>query len=105
MASERPVSPRSLDDTHYEVLSRALLNVLGTDLAVNFYAEIVDGLPTEDTAWDQYSNNHDRIHPVNQHKELCLGALDKAMEFREKFTIDDLKFKPEVWDHISLPSY
>lgn len=42
-----------LDDTHYSALQRAIRNLLDTNLAFATYAQIVDGLPTEDVAWDR----------------------------------------------------
>ena len=40
-------------ERHREVLMRALTNVLSTELALFTYAQIIDGLPIADVAWDQ----------------------------------------------------
>ncbi|KAM0247820.1 hypothetical protein ACHAP5_003830 [Fusarium lateritium] len=80
-----------LEGAHYAILASALRNVLGTEIALLTFAQIVDGLPTSDVAWDQYGSKHHPNHPVNSHKTLCDGALEKAKEFRANFTLGEVK--------------
>ncbi|KAK7397905.1 hypothetical protein QQX98_012725 [Neonectria punicea] len=82
-----------LDDVHRETFRRALMRVLATPLAEFTYAQILDGLPTEQSFKDSYFFM-DR-HPVYEleHVELCKGFLDKAREFRANFNPSDLLFK------------
>lgn len=86
----------SLGAEHYVVFCRAVKNLLRTDIALDHYAQLIDGLPTQETARDQITEALDAQHPVNQHKELCSGSLDRAIEFRENFTADDLMFDKQV---------
>jgi hypothetical protein len=96
MASAERAGPGVLDAEHYEALSRALRNVLHTDLALDTYAQMIDGLPTERTARVEYSICQDARHVISQHQQICPGAEDKAIEFRDGFSVDDLEFSSEV---------
>ena len=94
--SESPID--ILDETHSGTFRRALANVLMTDLAFETYAQIIDGLPLKDVAWDRNPRAR-RIclqHPINTHVELCRAAFDRAVRFRNEFDADSLKFKREV---------
>ncbi|KAH6876355.1 hypothetical protein B0T10DRAFT_610361 [Thelonectria olida] len=95
-----------LDAIHLQALARALRNLLQSDLALITYAQILDGLPTSDTAWDQYGSKYDPDHPVNQHEELCPGSLEMARKFREEFDIYDLKLSAELLEEFqaTVPS-
>ncbi|KAK7429164.1 hypothetical protein QQZ08_004379 [Neonectria magnoliae] len=82
---------------HHEVLARAIRNVLGTELAIFTYAQIIDGLPTADVAWDQRLPGIYGDHPIDDvHEELCPAAMDKAREFYENWDPSILKFDPKV---------
>lgn len=74
----------------------AMRNVLSTKLAQFTYAQIIDGLPIEDVAWDQripavYGN-----HPIEHHPELCPGALEFALEYKDKLDFELLSFPREL---------
>lgn len=47
LSSGAVASPDLLDKDHLQAFRRALLNILATDLAEFAYAQILDGLPTE----------------------------------------------------------
>ncbi|KAH8788253.1 hypothetical protein F5883DRAFT_707253 [Diaporthe sp. PMI_573] len=79
-------------DSHYSALHRAISNVLETDLAAATYAQIIDGLPTEDVAWDRTRHKLRASHPLSDHVELCLGVLDKLNAIKAGFQIDSLMF-------------
>ncbi|CRK14895.1 hypothetical protein BN1708_011300 [Verticillium longisporum] len=89
-----------LDGEHRHALSQALGNVLATDAALVTFAQIIDGLPICDIAWDTRGPKLTPQHPINSHVELCPGARDMAEEFRDDFKLEALVFKPEL-----LPSF
>ena len=74
----------------------AISNVLHTTLSLTTYAQIIDGLPISDVAWDQYSSKLHRRHPISNHVAFCSGALEKAEEFRADFDLTTLRFNPTV---------
>lgn len=92
-----PVTPNDvLDGQHLDALSRAIGNVLKTKLALTTLAQIIDGLPTLDTVWDQYSSKYHRNHPINRHEQVCPGSLEKANDFIRSFDIGQMNFRSEV---------
>lgn len=74
-----------LDKEHVRTFKQALMNILMTDVAEFTYAQILDGLPTEQSLNDSYV--YMEGHPVHklEHKGLCEGYLDKTREFRSRF--------------------
>ncbi|KAL2260052.1 hypothetical protein VTK26DRAFT_6081 [Humicola hyalothermophila] len=54
---------------HYRVFSRAITNVLSTELALFKFAQIIDGLPTADVAWDVRSPDLSGAHPIEEHQD------------------------------------
>ncbi|EWZ96026.1 hypothetical protein FOCG_06090 [Fusarium oxysporum f. sp. radicis-lycopersici 26381] len=95
MAIPEYVPLDQLEGVHFELLSRAVRNVLDTGIALITYAQIIDGLPVTDVAWDQHSSKYDPSHPINSHKELFPGALEKAKVFRTNFAMADVKIDLE----------
>lgn len=98
----RQLSLADLDKKHRELLVRAVTRILSTEIAEITYAQITDGLPTGDVAYDAryepYSNlDHGGIHPIDHaHDELCPGMLEKTREFRNKFQPEILTFNSKV---------
>lgn len=88
------VSRVSLD--RFTVFRRAVTNVLSTDLAVETFAQIIDGLPIADVAWDSRRPSVSGNHPLDEHEELCPGTMDKARELRDGWDPALLKFDPKV---------
>ncbi|KAK0739909.1 hypothetical protein B0T21DRAFT_150439 [Apiosordaria backusii] len=81
---------------HYKLFIRAMKNVLSTELAQFTYAQIIDGLPIEDVAWDRripavYGN-----HPIEHHPDLCPGALERAREYKDQIDFSILSFSPNL---------
>jgi hypothetical protein len=79
------------------LLVRAITRILSTDIAEETYAQIIDGLPISDVAFDrrvQFHKHHPILHQA--HEELCPGMLDKAREFRDGFRPDILTFDSQV---------
>ncbi|KAK4215375.1 hypothetical protein QBC37DRAFT_281739 [Rhypophila decipiens] len=85
-----------LDTVHRDVLIRAINNVLATEHAIFTYAQIIDGLPIADVAWDRRNPGLWGDHPLEDHEELCPGALDKAREVCPKWEPSMLSFDPKV---------
>jgi hypothetical protein len=90
------ISLNKLDAAHRSVLVRAIDNVLATENAIFTYAQIIDGLPIADVAWDRRSPGLWGDHPLDEHEELCPGALDKAREVCPQWNPDMLAFAPRV---------
>ncbi|KAK4464058.1 hypothetical protein QBC42DRAFT_172210 [Cladorrhinum samala] len=91
------ISIDKLDAAHRDVLIRAINNVLATENAIFTYAQIIDGLPIADVAWDQRIQCLFGDHPLDGgHEELCLGALDKAREVCPQWDPALLTFDPRV---------
>lgn len=88
-----------LDTEHRQAFEQALVRVLGTDVADQTFAQIIDGLPT----YESYAEFHwpQDGHPATHHTELCSGMLDKAREFRSAFIPKSLSFQLPV--HFSFP--
>ncbi|KAK5993040.1 hypothetical protein PT974_06467 [Cladobotryum mycophilum] len=85
-----------LDAEHHAIFTRAINNVLSTELAVFTYAQIVDGLPTEDVAYDARYPGLFGEHPINEHENLCPGAMEKARELCKAWKPEMLSFNPEL---------
>lgn len=83
-------------DHHRRVLDKAISNVLSTELAIFTYAQIIDGLPIADVAWDRRLPGIMGEHIIDEHETLCPGALEKAQEYYENWQPSSLVFDPEV---------
>lgn len=85
-----------LDNDNRNTLDRAVRNVLGTEPAERAYAQILDGLPTEQSLRD--SQDYVKDHPVHstEHSEICPGYKEKAREFRNGFDLSQLQFESKV---------
>lgn len=81
---------------HRKVLNKAIRNVLSTELAIFTYAQIIDGLPIADVAWDRRLPGIMGEHIIDEHETLCPGALEKAQEYYENWQPSSLMFNPEV---------
>ncbi|KAK5656054.1 hypothetical protein OQA88_5193 [Cercophora sp. LCS_1] len=85
-----------LDAEHRAVFVRAINNVLATEEALFTYAQIIDGLPIADVAWDRRSPGIFGDHPIEEHEELCPGALEKAREVCRQWDPAILSFDAKV---------
>lgn len=94
--SKRMASLDVLDEERAQTVRRALMNILTTELAEFTYAQILDGLPTQQAILDSCQWIHD--HPACQlkHEKLCDGFLEKAREFRSRFDPSTLVFGKDV---------
>ncbi|KAF5001165.1 hypothetical protein FGRMN_1189 [Fusarium graminum] len=82
-----------LDDKHHDTLDQAVRNVLSTEPAERAYAQILDGLPTEQSLRD--SLDYMKDHPVYiiNHGEIFPGYIEKARKFRTGFDLSELHFE------------
>ena len=85
-----------LDSHHAQTFRQALMNILMTEHAEFTYAQILDGLPTEDALLESWRGM--RTHPVFElkHATLCQGSLEKARDFRSRFDPLHLSFGVNV---------
>lgn len=100
------IPPGNLDSEHNQIFAHALGKVLNTDLALLTFAQIIDGLPITDVALDRVDECYwpEDGHPVEDHEELCPGALDKARELRKTWGSSMLRFSPKVCSFRCRPS-
>jgi len=83
--------------SHHQIFRRAVSNVLSTELALFTFAQIVDGLPTADVAYDRRFPGLDGvIHPIEEHPDLCPGVMERTREIRDQFDPSILVFDPTV---------
>lgn len=85
-----------LDRSHYFSLQRAISNAVNTNLAVATYAQIIDGLPTEDVAWDRSRHQLEADHPLSDHVTLCPGVIDRLNSIKGDFQIGSLNFNSSL---------
>ncbi len=92
---EQPVS--TLRTPHREVLARAVANILSSSAAKQTYAQIVDGLPLADVAWDRHAGCLCLHHPLlNEHKELCSSVAEETEGLLSSFDLGSLLMPSEV---------
>lgn len=96
-AYDSRVSFKSITSEHHrQTLDRAIRNVLSTELAQFTYAQIVDGLPIADVAWDRRLPGIMGEHIIDDHETLCPGALEQAQVYYKEWDPSTLNFDPEV---------
>lgn len=82
---------------HLDILERAISNVLSTELAIFTCAQLLDGLPIADVAFDRRFTGIEGEHIIEDvHENLCPGALEKARELYRDWDPSTLKFNPKV---------
>jgi hypothetical protein len=86
----------SLADKHLEAYSRALTNILSTDLAELTFAQLVDGLPLWDVVFGLSEYGLVEEEPVYNHRTLCPGVLEKTRAFRAAFEPGKLEMRVDV---------
>jgi hypothetical protein len=96
-AEFRRLSLESLETNHRDHLTRAISNVLSTDIAEITYAQIVDGLPLSSVFDDTRNLSLIRYHPVRtQHTELCPGILERTRQLYAEFDFNVILFDARV---------
>ncbi|KAK7709310.1 hypothetical protein SLS64_006222 [Diaporthe eres] len=91
------ITLENLTTDHLNIFHRALLRVLGSELAIDTFAQIVDSLPIADVAWDK---RHPGIfgdnHPIEAHASLCPGVKDKTSACLEQYDLHSLVFDAKL---------
>lgn len=91
------ITMENLTTDHLNIFHRALLRVLGSELSIETFAQIVDGLPIADVAYDK---RHPGIfgddHPIEAHASLCPGVKDKTIALLEEYNVNCLAFDPKL---------
>ncbi|KAI1349767.1 hypothetical protein F5Y01DRAFT_316440 [Xylaria sp. FL0043] len=90
------ISINLLDSYHYQAFATAIHRVLATDLALETYSQIIDGLPLSKVAWDRYSGRLDRRHPISLHTKLCTEAFEVAKSMRDQLDVRSFSFDPKL---------
>lgn len=85
-----------LDQHHAQAFKNAATNLLSTEIAELTYAQILEGLPTEQVVIDGYTFMED--HPVfTLKRETVSGAfIQKARDFRSRLDLSHLAFEANV---------
>ncbi|KAI1905597.1 hypothetical protein LOZ39_006816 [Ophidiomyces ophidiicola] len=98
---ERPTSTQSLatvglenlSPPHFEVLQQALWTILSTDLAMETFAQVVDGRPTRDVYQDYVyefrKSFHNNIHPSD-------AALETVESCRRNLDLGSLQISAKI---------
>ncbi|KFY33973.1 hypothetical protein V494_07154 [Pseudogymnoascus sp. VKM F-4513 (FW-928)] len=77
---------------HRSIFTRAVDNILTTEIAQITYAQIADGLPLSSVEKDTYAFGaltYD--HPLHtKHTDLCPGALERTQQLYDEFDYDSL---------------
>lgn len=102
MPTSAVISIENLDREHRDVFSNAVHQVLATGIALETYAQIIDGVPLCDVAWDRYEHRLHQQHPIKSHVELCPGALETAKSMRDEMDIRSLSFDSKVLSSSSI---
>ncbi|KAI5865862.1 hypothetical protein GGS23DRAFT_357446 [Durotheca rogersii] len=92
---------------HRDILTRAIRNVLSTDIAEITLAQIVDGLPLSEVERDAYTGSGYLCgdHPLHKtHKQLCPGALEKARQLYADFDVDSLQISSKLLHEYKISS-
>lgn len=91
------ITLENLTTDHLNIFHRAVLRVHGSELAIDTFAQIVNGLPIADVAWDK---RHPSIfgddHPNEAHASLCPGVKDKTSAYLEQYDLHSLVFDPKL---------
>jgi hypothetical protein len=85
-----------LDAEHRDAYSRAVQAILATKLAEITMAQLVDGLPRAEIAWQAQGSFLTRGHPLTDHEELCEGVLIKTQSLRDNIDLDTLSFESHL---------
>lgn len=89
-------SPQVLDPEHYAAFDSAMSNVLGTDIARQTIAQLMDGIPLYPVHSLKYGLINFHGAPVQSHIELCPNAQENADKFIANFSPAELQFNPSV---------
>lgn len=87
----------TLDEPHQDTVRSAIARILDTDVAEITYAQIIDGLPLGEVAFESRGGMPHDDHPINHcHDKLCDGILNRTREFHRTFDPAVLQFDSRV---------
>lgn len=90
------ISAQLLDPEHFQALDTAMENILSLDTSRDTLAQLFDGIPTISVLFEARGVRHSEGAPVQEHKTLCDGAMDRAKAFIAAFDLLALQFDPVV---------
>ncbi|KAG8162850.1 hypothetical protein KVR01_007328 [Diaporthe batatas] len=85
-----------LDYVHQRAFERAVLNAISTPVTEETFAQIVDGLPLSSVAWGTQDHRVLLGDPVDNHLDICPGALEKTKQFKANFNALDLEISSDA---------
>lgn len=85
-----------LDPNHQNVFATAMSNLLSTEIAEQTFAQIIDGLPLKDVAFNMRMREYTRDDPVFSHVELCPGVLERTRMLRDTFDPKLMRLRTDV---------
>ncbi|KAG4278931.1 hypothetical protein FPRO04_06252 [Fusarium proliferatum] len=92
-AGLRQLAMHTLDEPHQDTVRSAIARILDTDVAEITYAQIIDGLPLGEVAFESRGGMPHDDHPINHcHDKLCDGILNRTREFHRTFDPAVLQF-------------
>lgn len=89
-----------LDDAHQRALEHAVMSILSTSIAQETFAQIVDGLPLRSVALGTQRHRVLWGDPIDNHPEMCPGALEKAREYQKKLEVRGLEVASAVSNEV-----
>ncbi|KAG8162147.1 hypothetical protein KVR01_007912 [Diaporthe batatas] len=96
-AHQHRITLENLTTDQLDIFHRALSRTLGSELAIETFAQIVDGLPTADIAWDKrYPFIFGDTHPIEAHVTICPGVEEKTRTYLQQYDLHSLLFDPQV---------
>ncbi|KAG8161472.1 hypothetical protein KVR01_008459 [Diaporthe batatas] len=93
---ETTTAAQALDEDHLAAYSRAMKNVLSTELAETTFAQLVDGLPLYSVVSNLVHYELEKTEPAYNHRTLCPGVLEKTRAFHSAFEPDKLDIRADV---------
>ncbi|KAI0433219.1 hypothetical protein F5Y09DRAFT_338823 [Xylaria sp. FL1042] len=89
----------SLKTEHRQFFSRALQNVLESDIAKLTYGQIINRLPLTSVERESYNGSVTSEHSIRKkHSELCSGVLERLREIHDARDIASLNFDSTLID-------
>lgn len=85
-----------LDEQHRSAVILAVTNILSTSQAEITLAQLVDGLPLRDVAKEGRGHTIGIGHPLQEHMELCDGALDRTRACLGALEVSKLRIEQSV---------
>jgi hypothetical protein len=85
-----------LDVQHRDAAIRAITNILSTSPAEITMAQLIDGLPLRDIAREGHTPPIHRVHPLQEHSELCEGVLDRTRAWLGSLEVPKLRIEQSV---------